>query len=990
MSRAATATPPPQTYFPQRNATPSMRHAAPSPAMHFGRQHQHLGQSHAKRRVKSNGGSGLKKQQMPSSIEQNEEDQLGMSFEDLGAEGVLQNPISDKADIDIDIDLDPDPNLTPASSRASIISGLSQDQGPVLLTPVQSDSEGRGPVLVSNSGWVSSAGSEGGEEGGRTSPGWMGKMAMAVVNTGMSVSRGFGHAQAQGKKVQSQPQPQLQSQSQAQNQAPARTTQKIDEQQRQREWAEAENRRIHECARLCSQWPLSGYNLGKYGPGGAATFYQPQSFCNPQHVAWVMHRQAQIEQRLALTEGTFFDCRKVRQGKGQGGCENGRGCRAREEDEQSEVSTSTDDSTLSSRLSGSTCSTDSRSNSTTSSSNPSSSQGESNSEPLSLIQCQRLSAPRSLTDENYVYGRTAQKMEREKEMAEDLREAMACSLLEFSHPERRASATSSATKNDGVDCGNEDGENAEMEGRRERGRKMFVELEALARDVGLGHAGERMDVDEDLREESQTQPQPDTKTTSSAQAHVPSHSSEPSMPCTRTQRAQSCGSKRPISSTPCSAGGEEEKRRKVRPLTAPDTSSGFDPTCTTTNEVEEAVDEAMVVEEAVDNGVIMPATQTQSQNQSHTGESRFKAGRGKGMSSSVPDLSKTCHPKSATTYPPQRQQQSEQSNSRDLYPPPAVFGVVVKTSESHPIIISPFFPKDLLRILAEHLVLPPGGGRKPLLLGSKLDVPSLLLSYSPEMPFPPSCSMRNQSQSAQTQPLSNSYQAPRVPALGNLLLSSCPGKRLRMEGPSKGRGPVCRDLATDLKRIKGEGVGCLVCCLDDEELELLGVPWETYRDVAAETGLDVIRLPMPDGFTPVSMELFDSQVSLIATKYTLQGINVLVHCRGGVGRAGMTACAWAIKMGFVQPHPSLVIVEEAARQRYNLTHGISPTPNSSTSVAPSAAIPAELEHQIVMSMVERVIAMIRCRRGLKAIESFEQVAFLMRYVGWLRQGARSA
>lgn len=248
-----------------------MRHAALSPAMHFGRQHQHLGQSHAKRRVKSNGGSGLKKQQMPSSIEQNEEDQLGMSFEDLGAEGVLQNPNSDKADIDIDIDLDPDPNLTPASSRASIISGLSQDQGPVLLTPVQSDSEGRGPVFVSNSGWVSSAGSEGGEEGGRTSPGWMGKMAMAVVNTGMSVSRGFGHAQAQGKKVQSQPQPQLQSQSQAQNQAPARTTQKIDEQQRQREWAEAENRRIHECARLCSQWPLSGYNLGKYGPGGEST-----------------------------------------------------------------------------------------------------------------------------------------------------------------------------------------------------------------------------------------------------------------------------------------------------------------------------------------------------------------------------------------------------------------------------------------------------------------------------------------------------------------------------------------------------------------------------------------------------------------------------------------------------------------------------------------------------------------------------------------------
>lgn len=810
-----------------------MRHAAPSPAMHFGRHHQHFGHSHAKKRVKSYTGSGLKKQQMPqNSREQNEEDQLEMSFEDLGVERVLQNPNSDKADIDIDVDLDLDPNLTPASSQASIISGLSQDQGPVLLTPVQSDSEGsRAPVLVSNSGWASSAGSEGSEEEGRSSPGWMGKMAMAVVNTGMSVSRGFGQGQAQDKKVQSQ----SQSQAQAQGQAQTHPAQKIDEEQRQREWAEAENRRIHECARLCSQWPLSGYNLGKYGPNGkstvafyvsaydktcinfwnkgAATFYQPQSFCNPEHVAWVMHRQAQIEQRLALTEETFFDCRKVRERKGQGGCENGRGCRAREEDEQSEVSTLTDDSMLSSRLSGSTCTTDSRSNCTANSSSPSFSQEETNSGPLSLVQPQRPPAPRSLTDENYAYGRTVQKMEREKEMAKDLREAMACSLLEFSHPERHTSLTPSATTNVGVNGTSEHekkAENAEMEGRRERGRKMFVELEALARDVGLGHAGEGMDVDEELREESQSQPQPDIQATLFAETHAANDSSDRSILRTRQQRAQSYGAKRPIPSKHTSVDGEEEKRRKVHPP-APATNSGFDPTCATTMEVEEAVDEVMVVEEAVDNGVIMPATQTTSPSQSHAMENRFRAGRAKIMSSSVPDLTKTYpQPGSATTYPPQRQQQSQPSNSRDLYPPPAVFGVVVKTSESHPIIISPFFPKDLLSVLAEHLVLPLGGGRKPLLLGSKLDVPSLLLSYSPGMPFPPSCSMRSQSQSAQTQPVSNPYQGPRVPALGNLLLSSCPGKRLRMEGPSKGRGPVCRDISTDLKRIKGEGVGCLV------------------------------------------------------------------------------------------------------------------------------------------------------------------------------------
>lgn len=159
---------------------------------------------------------------------------------------------------------------------------------------------------------------------------------------------------------------------------------------------------------------------------------------------------------------------------------------------------------------------------------------------------------------------------------------------------------------------------------------------------------------------------------------------------------------------------------------------------------------------------------------------------------------------------------------------------------------------------------------------------------------------------------------------------------------------------------------------------------------------------------------------------------------GGVGRAGVTACAWAIKMGFVQPHPSLVLAEESARQAYqqriqpsppasipsaptktgsilpffsnqksSSTSTSTPSITTSTSSIPSSIITTpngnnskemngclshgvsmELEHQIVMSIVERVVAMIRSRRGLKAIESFEQVQFLAVYVGWLRAGER--
>lgn len=110
-------------------------------------------------------------------------------------------------------------------------------------------------------------------------------------------------------------------------------------------------------------------------------------------------------------------------------------------------------------------------------------------------------------------------------------------------------------------------------------------------------------------------------------------------------------------------------------------------------------------------------------------------------------------------------------------------------------------------------------------------------------------------------------------------------------------------------------------------------------------------------------------------------------------------------MGYVAPHPSLAIIEEAALSKSRQSSikstakasssngsgsSTSPPPTSLQSLTnfnPKTAIPAELEHQIVMSMVERVIAMIRSRRGLKAIESFEQVQFLVAYTGWLRRVA---
>lgn len=59
------------------------------------------------------------------------------------------------------------------------------------------------------------------------------------------------------------------------------------------------------------------------------------------------------------------------------------------------------------------------------------------------------------------------------------------------------------------------------------------------------------------------------------------------------------------------------------------------------------------------------------------------------------------------------------------------------------------------------------------------------------------------------------------PVIGNLALSSCPGKKVRLTGPTRGRAAINRDLDLDFTRMKSFGITTLVCCLDDMELDYL-------------------------------------------------------------------------------------------------------------------------------------------------------------------------
>ncbi|KAI1320474.1 hypothetical protein EDD11_000859 [Mortierella claussenii] len=140
---------------------------------------------------------------------------------------------------------------------------------------------------------------------------------------------------------------------------------------------------------------------------------------------------------------------------------------------------------------------------------------------------------------------------------------------------------------------------------------------------------------------------------------------------------------------------------------------------------------------------------------------------------------------------------------------------------------------------------------------------------------------------------------------GNLGLSSCPGKKVRLDGPVNGRAKIVRDLDLDFDRLQKLGFTRVICCLFDEELELLGSPIQKYVEAANSHGIDVIRIPMVEGSTPYSFEEMDRILDKM-DETTRNGQNVLAHCRGGVGRAAVVACCWLLRLRYFKDHREVI------------------------------------------------------------------------------------
>jgi ADP-ribosyl-[dinitrogen reductase] hydrolase len=131
---------------------------------------------------------------------------------------------------------------------------------------------------------------------------------------------------------------------------------------------------------------------------------------------------------------------------------------------------------------------------------------------------------------------------------------------------------------------------------------------------------------------------------------------------------------------------------------------------------------------------------------------------------------------------------------------------------------------------------------------------------------------------------------------GRLGITFCPGKK----GDSVFGAAWDRDLDLDMDAIKGWGANAVLSLIEDHEFEMLCVP-ELGEAVKAR-GIDWVHFPVRDLDTPTD----DAMGTWAALSAQLHGITerggrVVVHCRGGLGRAGTIAALMLIERGWSAP-----------------------------------------------------------------------------------------
>lgn len=127
---------------------------------------------------------------------------------------------------------------------------------------------------------------------------------------------------------------------------------------------------------------------------------------------------------------------------------------------------------------------------------------------------------------------------------------------------------------------------------------------------------------------------------------------------------------------------------------------------------------------------------------------------------------------------------------------------------------------------------------------------------------------------------------------GRIGITFCPGKHQ----PEAWTGAWRRDLDLDLTAIKAWNATHLLTLIRTEEFRELSV--DALPQKAEETGLRWHHLPITDGSVPdAAFETGWRQTGVLLQRALVEGHDVVVHCKGGLGRAGTIAARLLLELG---------------------------------------------------------------------------------------------
>lgn len=122
--------------------------------------------------------------------------------------------------------------------------------------------------------------------------------------------------------------------------------------------------------------------------------------------------------------------------------------------------------------------------------------------------------------------------------------------------------------------------------------------------------------------------------------------------------------------------------------------------------------------------------------------------------------------------------------------------------------------------------------------------------------------------------------------------------------------PDAGSLQQNLHDLRDLGIDKILCLLEESESAKLSLQAQEAHTI--EAGIEFQRFPIADFSVP---DFLDLQVHITRALNDLhEGKNLLVHCKGGIGRTGLICCCLMLSTGISVPEAISVVTKQRGEQ----------------------------------------------------------------------------